>query len=67
MDSDAENIFTTLTARSCAPTSRSSPRVVEASEAKLKRAGADRVISPYKASGAEMARLGAAPPGLRAR
>ena len=29
----------------------------EDSEKKLRRAGADRVISPYKASGAEMARL----------
>jgi len=30
---------------------------VEDTEKKLKRAGADRVISPYKASGTEMARL----------
>ena len=30
---------------------------VEDSEKKLRRAGADRVISPYKASGTEMARL----------
>jgi voltage-gated potassium channel len=30
---------------------------LEDSEKKLKRAGADRVISPYKASGTEMARL----------
>ena len=30
---------------------------IEDTETKLKRAGADRVISPYKASGAEMARL----------
>jgi voltage-gated potassium channel len=58
MDSDAENIFTTLTARELRPdiiiVARAS---VEDSEKKLKRAGADRVISPYKASGAEMARL----------
>src|SRR4051794_22079032 len=58
MDSDAENIFTTLTARELradiAIIARAS---VEDSEKKLKRAGADRVISPYKASGTEMARL----------
>jgi voltage-gated potassium channel len=58
MDSDAENIFTTLTAREL----RSDIMIVarasaEDSEKKLKRAGADRVISPYKASGTEMARL----------
>jgi voltage-gated potassium channel len=58
MDSDAENIFTTLTARELradiAIIARAS---LEDSEKKLKRAGADRVISPYKASGTEMARL----------
>jgi voltage-gated potassium channel len=57
-DSDAENIFITLTARELrsdiAIVARAS---VEDSEKKLKRAGADRVISPYKASGTEMARL----------
>jgi voltage-gated potassium channel len=58
VDSDAENIFTTLTVREL----RSDITIVarasaEDSEKKLKRAGADRVISPYKASGAEMARL----------
>jgi voltage-gated potassium channel len=58
MDSDAENIFTTLTAREL----RSDMTIVarasaEDSEKKLKRAGADRVISPYKSSGTEMARL----------
>jgi voltage-gated potassium channel len=58
VDSDAENIFITLTAREL----RSDVAIVaraaqEGSEKKLKRAGADRVISPYKASGAEMARL----------
>jgi voltage-gated potassium channel len=58
MDSDAENIFATLTARELradiAIIARAS---VEDSEKKLKRAGADRVISPYKSSGTEMARL----------
>ncbi len=58
VDSDAENIFIALTAREL----RADITIVarasdEDSESKLKRAGADRVISPYKASGAEMARL----------
>ncbi len=58
MDSDAENIFTTLTGRELRPDITIVARAsVEDSEKKLKRAGADRVISPYKASGAEMARL----------
>ena len=58
VDSDAENIFITLTARELRRTSRSSRAPpAEDSETKLRRAGADRVISPYKASGAEMARL----------
>jgi voltage-gated potassium channel len=57
-DSDAENVFMTLTARGL----RSDIPIVaraatEDTERKLKRAGADRVISPYKASGTEMARL----------
>ena len=58
MDDDAQNVFTTLTAREL----RSDIVIIarashEATESKLRRAGADRVISPYKASGAEMARL----------
>ena len=58
MDSDAENIFTTLTAHELRPDITIVARAsIEDSEKKLKRAGADRVISPYKASGAEMARL----------
>ena len=57
-DSDAENIFITLTARELCPNIAIVARAAaEDSEKKLKRAGADRVISPYKASGAEMARL----------
>jgi voltage-gated potassium channel len=58
VDSDAENIFITLTARELRNdiviVARAS---VDGSEAKLRRAGADRVISPYKSSGTEMARL----------
>jgi len=58
VDSDAENIFITLTARQLCPDINIVARAAaEDSERKLRRAGADRVISPYKASGAEMARL----------
>ena len=58
VDSDAENIFITLTAREL----RSDIHIIarasaEDSEKKLIRAGADRVISPYKTSGVEMARV----------
>jgi voltage-gated potassium channel len=57
-DSDAENIFITLTARELrADIAIVARAAAEDSEKKLKRAGADRVISPYKSSGAEMARL----------
>ncbi len=57
-DSDAENIFIALTARELRADIAIVPRAAaEDSEKKLKRAGADRVISPYKASGTEMARL----------
>jgi voltage-gated potassium channel len=62
VDSDAENIFITLTAREL----RSDIFIIarasaEESEKKLLRAGADRVISPYKTSGAEMARVALRP------
>ena len=58
VDSDAENIFIALTAREL----RSDILIIarasaEDSEKKLRRAGADRVISPYKTSGSEMARV----------
>jgi voltage-gated potassium channel len=58
VDSDAENIFIALSAREL----RSDVMIIarasrEESEKKLLRAGADRVISPYKTSGAEMARV----------
>lgn len=57
IDSDSENVFVTLTAREL----RGDLTIVarasgEDSEKKLRRAGANRVISPYKASGSEMAR-----------
>lgn len=58
VDSDAENIFITLTARELRPDIAVMARAsAEDSESKLRRAGADRVISPYKASGQLMARL----------
>ena len=57
VDSDSENIFIALTAREL----RSDILIIarasaEVSEQKLRRAGADRVISPYKISGSAMAR-----------
>ena len=58
MDSDAENIFIALTARELRPDIAIVARASqEEAENKLRRAGADRVISPYKSSGTEMARL----------
>ncbi len=58
VDSDAENIFVTLTARELRPDITIIARAsAEESESKLRRAGADRVISPYKTSGQAMARL----------
>jgi voltage-gated potassium channel len=62
VDSDAENIFIALTAREL----RSDILIIarasaEESEKKLLRAGADRVISPYKTSGNTMARLALRP------
>ncbi len=58
VDSDAENIFIALTARELRADIRIVARAsVEESEKKLLRAGADRVISPYKTSGVEMARM----------
>jgi voltage-gated potassium channel len=57
-DSDADNVFITLTARELRTDIAIVARAArEDTEKKLKRAGADRVISPYKASGTEMARL----------
>lgn len=59
VDSDAENVFITLSAREL----RAEGLLIvaragnEEAERKLRRAGADRVVSPYKTSGAELARL----------
>jgi voltage-gated potassium channel len=58
VDSDAENIFIALTARGLRPDLLIVARAsAEDSEKKLRQAGADRVISPYKTSGSEMARI----------
>ncbi len=58
VDSDADNIFIALTARGLRPDILVIARAsAEDSERKLMRAGANRVISPYKTSGSEMARV----------
>jgi voltage-gated potassium channel len=58
IDSDAENIFATLTARQLRPDMQIVARAAEeASESKLMAAGANDVISPYKTSGRAMAQL----------
>jgi voltage-gated potassium channel len=63
VDSDAENIFVTLTARELRPDIPIVARAaVESSERKLIRAGANEVVSPYKASGRTMASLALATP-----
>jgi voltage-gated potassium channel len=57
VDSDPENIFIALTAREMRSDITIVARAsVEDSESKLRRAGADRIVSPYKASGSEMVR-----------
>jgi len=57
-DSDANNVFITLTARELRTDIFIVARAaIEDTEKKLNRAVADRIISPYKASGTEMARL----------
>jgi voltage-gated potassium channel len=64
IDSDADNIFATLTARQLRPDMQIVARAAEeASEPKLRAAGADQVISPYKTSGRAMAKLALEPGG----
>ena len=68
VDSDAENIFVTITARALRPDIEIVARAAEEpTERKLIRAGANDVISPYKASGDAMARLALDVPGERER
>ena len=58
VDSDAENIFVTLTARQLRPDLHIVARAAEdESEPKLVAAGADQVVSPYRIGGEAMARL----------
>jgi voltage-gated potassium channel len=58
VDSDAENIFIALSARQLREDLLIVARASrEESERKMLLAGADRVISPYKTSGSEMARV----------
>jgi voltage-gated potassium channel len=58
VDSDAENVFITLTARGLRPDIEIVARAAqESSEPKLLRAGANDIVSPYRASGHAMARL----------
>lgn len=53
---DAENVYTVLTARGLRPDLFIVARVeAEDAEAKVRRAGADRVISPYQLGGVQMA------------
>jgi voltage-gated potassium channel len=58
VDSDAENVFITLSVRELRSDLPIVARAaVEDTERKLRHAGADRVVSPYKESGSEMVRL----------
>jgi voltage-gated potassium channel len=58
VDDDAENVFITLSARELRADITIVARAgLEESERKMLRAGADRVVSPYKESGSEMVRL----------
>jgi voltage-gated potassium channel len=62
VDSDAENIFVALSARELSSSVKVIARAsAEDAERKLLRAGANEVISPYKMTGTEMARLALAP------
>lgn len=62
VDSDAENVFITLVARSLNPAIAIVARAGEATSAdRLFRAGANRVVSPYVASGRRMALLALRP------
>jgi voltage-gated potassium channel len=57
-DSDADNLYITLSARSARPNLLIVARASDADAAKkLRVAGADRVVQPYSAAGKEMAKL----------
>jgi voltage-gated potassium channel len=58
VDSDADNVFVTLTARVLAPDLQIVARAnTEETRNKLEKAGADKVVSPYSIGGREMANL----------
>jgi voltage-gated potassium channel len=58
LSSDAENVFTTLSAKSINPKIFVVARAIEdATEPKLLKAGADRVVKPYELGGFRMASL----------
>ncbi len=62
MDNDAENIYVTLSARVLRPDLYIVARANQPdSEPKLERAGANRVISPYRVGGRQMAMLALRP------
>jgi len=57
-DSDVDNLYITLSARTVRPDLLIVARASEADVAeKLRRAGADRIVQPYSAAGKEMAAL----------
>jgi voltage-gated potassium channel len=57
-DSDVDNLYITLSARTARPDLFIVARASEADVAeKLRRAGADRIVQPYSAAGKEMAAL----------
>ncbi|MCW8822808.1 MAG: NAD-binding protein, partial [Ignavibacteriaceae bacterium] len=58
LSSDAENVFTTLSAKSLNPEIFVVARAIDFStEPKLLKAGADRVVKPYELGGVRMASL----------
>jgi voltage-gated potassium channel len=62
VDSDAENVYITLVARSLRPDLRIVARAAEDKTAdRLQRAGASKVVSPYVTSGRRMANLAIRP------
>lgn len=62
IDSDANNVYVTLSARSISPSLFIVARAnFEGSEAKLIQAGADRVVSPYTNAGRRIAELAVRP------
>ena len=61
-DSDAENVYITLSARARRPDLTIVARASDAeAERKLALAGADRVVQPYSSAGTEMAKLALKP------